>query len=125
MTNILEKAKQHFRDVINGEGLRYIEIAEWGEVNQPVKIYFKPLAALPVKIYSKFIELGTQQTVEAFVDMLILRCLDQEGKPLFKPVDRTEMLRQISPVVVCDIIRKMSDKEKDDHIDAEIAEKNS
>lgn len=125
MSNVLEKAKQHFRNVISGEGLRHIDVPEWGDNGQPLKIYFKPLPALSIKQYSRFIELGTQQTVEAFVEMLILRCLDSEGRALFKPMDKTEMLRHISPIVVCDIIKLMSEKEREEPLDMDTVEKNS
>lgn len=123
---MLEKAKAHFSQVVNGEGLRCILVPEWGEADQPAQIYFKPMASLPVKTYSRLVELGTKQTVEAFIDILILRCLDENGKPLFKLVDKTEMLREISPVVVCDIIRQMSEQEKDmlSLVDVDHVEKN-
>lgn len=110
---MLEKAKAHFKQILAHEGLRCLDVPEWGEANCPAKIYFKPMAALPVKTYSRLVELGSQQTVEAFVDILILRCLDEQGKPLFKTVDKTEMLREISPIVVCEIIQQMSEQEKD------------
>lgn len=111
MSDILEKAKQHFRELVSGEGLRCIEVPEWGQNGQPAQLYFKPLAALPIKTYSRLITLGSEQTVEAFVDILILRCTDAGGVPLFKSVDRTEMLRHISPVVVCQIMTRMSEQD--------------
>jgi len=110
---MLEKAKAHFKHILANEGLHCILVPEWGDENQSAKIYFKPMAAMPVKTYSRLVELGSQQTVEAFVDILILRCLDEQGKPLFKAVDKTEMLREISPIVVCDIIRQMGEAEKE------------
>jgi hypothetical protein len=87
-----------------------------------VKLYFKPLAALSIKTYSRLIALGAEQTVEAFVEMLILRCLNAEGTPIFKSVDKTEMLREISPVVVCQVITRMS--ESDAFVAVEDAKKN-
>jgi hypothetical protein len=124
---MLEKAKAHFKQILDSEGLQCIDVPEWGDKNQPAKIYFKPMAALPVKTYSRLVELGSQQTVEAFLDILILRCLDEQGKPLFKAVDKTEMLREISPLVVCDIIRQMGEAEKEtvSLLNLEIVEKNS
>jgi hypothetical protein len=108
MSILLEKAKQHFAGVVESAGLRCVEVPEWGEAEQPAKLYFKPLSALPIKAYSRLISLGAEQTVEALVEMLILRCVDSESQLLFKMVDKTEMLREISPVVVCQIIQKMS-----------------
>lgn len=116
---MLEKAKLHFRQVVSGEGLQHLVVPEWGNAT----IYFKPMAALPIKIYSQLVTLAAQQTVEAFVDILILRGCDEQGQPLFKAVDKTEMLREISPVVVCDIIRQMSAAESP--LTVEQAEKNS
>lgn len=109
MSQLLEKAKQHFQEIVSSEGLQCIEVPEWGEPHQPAQIYFKPMAALSIKTYSRLIALGAEQTVEALVEMLILRALDSDGQPLFKLVDKMEMLRAISPVVVCDIIKRMSD----------------
>jgi hypothetical protein len=34
MSMILEKAKQHFRAVVSGEGLRTIDVPEWGDAGQ-------------------------------------------------------------------------------------------
>ncbi len=117
MSTLLEQAKTHFRDLIQGQGLHCIEIPEWGEKDKPAKIYFRPLAALPVHTYSKVISFGLQQTVETFIDILILRCLDEQAQPLFRSVDRTEMLRSISPVVVCNIIKQMSEIDGLEHDD--------
>lgn len=111
--SILDNAKQHFKQILEGEGLKCIEVLEWGQNNQPAKIYFKSLSNLSIKTYSQWIALGSQQTVEAFVDMLILRCLDENGFPLFKSAHKTEMLREISPIVVCNIIAQMSAQEKE------------
>ncbi len=131
MPTLLENAKQHFHGILLGQGLHCIEIPEWGEKDKPAKIYFRPLAALPVHIYSKVVALGLQQTVEAFVDILILRCLDENAQPVFRAVDRTEMLRNISPVAVCSIIRQMSEADsleqadKDNSVTIEAFKKSS
>lgn len=121
MSAILEQAKYHFREIVQGKGLHCIEIPEWGEKDKPAKIYFRPLAALPVHIYSKVVALGLQQTVEAFIDILILRCLDENAQPTFRSVDRTEMLRSISPVVVCSIIKQMSEVDSQEQSDKDNA----
>jgi hypothetical protein len=125
MSQLLEHAKQHFRELIQGQGLHCIEIPEWGEKDKPAKLYFRPLAALPVHTYSKVVALGLQQTVEAFVDILILRCIDENAQPIFRSVDRTEMLRNISPVVVCNIIKQMSEVDGQASSDKENSEANS
>lgn len=111
MSELLEKAKAHFSAINSEEGLRCLEVPEWGDKNGPAHLYFKPLATLSIKDYSRFVALGSEQTVESFVDMLILRCLDSEGLPVFKTIDRTEMLRHISPIVVCNIITRMNEQD--------------
>ena len=79
MPTLLDKAKQHFNALVSSEGLHCIAVPEWGEADKPAQLYFKPLAALPIKTYSRLVTLGSEQTVEAFVEMLILRALDSEG----------------------------------------------
>lgn len=111
MSLLLEKAKQHFAEVVVSQGLHCIEVPEWGEPGKPAQLYFRPLSALPIKTYSQLVTLGSAQTVEAFVEMLILRAMNSEGQPLFKIIDKIEMLREISPVVVCRIIRQMSEQD--------------
>ncbi len=106
------------------EGLRCLDVPEWGENNQPAKIYFKPLSSLPIKIYSQLVSLGMQQTVESFVDILILRAVDENGNPLFNALDKTEMLRHISPIVVCDIVKRMSEAEENVGLSLEFDAKN-
>ena len=123
MNTILTNAKAHFQAVMQREGLRCLEVVEWGSSDQPAQIYFKPLSSLPIKIYSQLVSLGTQPSVESFVDILILRALDEHGNPLFKAVDKTEMLRHISAVVVCDVVKRMSEAEEAS-VDLEITAKN-
>lgn len=124
MSSVLTNAKAHFQQIMQREGLRCLDVAEWGENGQPAKIYFKPLSSLPIKIYSQLVALGMQQSVESFVDILILRAVDESGNPLFKALDKTEMLRHISPIVVCDIVKRMSEMEENIGISLEREAKN-
>lgn len=106
---ILDNAKSHFKDLIAGNGIKCIEVAEWGDKDAPAKVYFKPLAALPVQQFSEVAKLATQESVEAFIDILIIRCLDENGAPLFKKTNRLELLRHVSPQVVCSVITQMGE----------------
>lgn len=107
--SILDNAKSHFKDLIAGNGIKCVEVPEWGDKNAPAKVYFKPLAALPVQQFSEVAKLATQESVEAFIDILIIRCLDENGAPLFKKANRLELLRHVSPQVVCSIITQMGE----------------
>jgi len=107
--SILDNAKSHFKDLIAGNGTKCIEVTEWGDKNGPAKVYFKPLAALPVQQFSEVAKLATQESVEAFIDILIIRCLDENGSPLFKKTNRLELLRHVSPQVVCSVITQMGE----------------
>ena len=124
MTTLLNHAKAHFQTILQQEGLKCLQVPEWGKEGEPAKIYFKPLSSLPIKTYSQLVSLGMQQNVESFVDILILRCLDENANPLFKPLDKTEMLRHISPVVVCEIVKQMSDVDKESSVTLEMDAKN-
>ena len=39
--SIIDKAAAQFRERLSGE-LKYVECAEWGEKDKPLKVYYKP-----------------------------------------------------------------------------------
>ena len=64
MSNILENAKKHFKDKLNGE-LKKIVVQEW-----KTDIYYKPVNSFAVE--SRVIQLQQQGlTVEALVESII------------------------------------------------------
>ena len=45
---------------------------------------------------------------EAMVLTIIYRLIDAEGNPLFKKLDKTELLKSVDPDVLADIVNKIN-----------------
>ena len=76
--NILENAKNHFRDKLSGD-LQSVEVPEWGTDGTPAKLYFKP--AINFQSQEKIIKLSEEgKKAEAVVQALIERALNEDGQ---------------------------------------------
>lgn len=101
MSNVLQQAKKHFHSLNSGE-LDSLEVSEWGTT-----VYWKK-GGLNFAQQSKVIELtNAGKTAEALVEMLILRAIDADGKKMFKPVEKTEIMREVDPNVILKIVTAM------------------
>lgn len=111
MSEILNKAKAHFREVL-AQGLRGpIKVPEWD-----TEVWYKP--AINFQQESKIIELQNQgKTADALCEMLIIRALDKNGTPLFNKADKPEIMREIDPAIILRIITDMNDTETQQKVD--------
>ena len=106
MSQILESAKGHFRKKLGG-GLKSIEVPEWSVDGKPSVIYYKP--SLNFLQQEKILALSDQnKKAEAIVEALIQRALDEDGKPIFRSVNRQELMRQVDPDVISRVVGEMS-----------------
>lgn len=106
MSDVLEKAKQHFRSQIaNKQDSFYVP--EWDTT-----IYYKPMNARQQDAIFKLANEG--KIIEAMVENMILRALDEDGKPLFKPVHKVELMRHTDPDVITRIASQMGTIEEPD-----------
>lgn len=120
MSTVLEKAKAHMREKI-GAGLKGpISVPEW-----ETEIWYKPATTFHQE--SKVIELQQQgKTVEALVQTLINRSLDENGKNIFKLADKQDLMRGVDPAVILRVISEMNDEDSYDGENLEqVALKNS
>lgn len=129
MSQVLERAFKQFRDKVAATEILHIDVPQWpDDRGNPTIIYFMPLGALRTEIYSKVFDLIRRASVESAVDIVILRALNEDKTPMFKPINRIEMLKKLDPEVLLDIISKMGEldaaySEKPVH-DLEDVEKN-
>lgn len=94
--NIMSKATGHFKAKMNG-GLECYEVKEWD-----AKIWFKPSATIKqTEAVMKLHQEG--KTMEAMVETLIMRALDEEGTPLFKSADKFELMNGVDPLVITEV----------------------
>lgn len=111
-TRVLDAAMAHFKDVLS-QGLKGpITVKEWGGVN----IYYKPATSFHQE--AKIVELQAQgKTVEALVQTLITRALDENGKPIFNLADKPELMRAVDPNVILRIITEINDPENNEKVE--------
>ncbi|MFQ5510130.1 MAG: hypothetical protein ACE5FN_12480 [Leptospirillia bacterium] len=103
MSEILEKAKGHFKERLSA-GLGAIEVPEWGTT-----IHFRPLNLRERDRIHRF---AAKDSLEALVETLIVRALDADGKPIFKSVHRTELMREVDPEVIARVCEEMNRAER-------------
>ena len=104
--SVINNATKHFKEKLAG-GLEWLEVPEW-----ETKIYFKPSATL--KQTEAVVALhGKGQVMEALVTVLIMRALDEEGKPLFKQADKFELMNGVDPEVVIRVANHILNTEPD------------
>ncbi len=134
MSTIIERAFKQYKTKMAGTTLLSVEVPEWPDDNGlPSVLYFRPASALRFREFSRFLDLARQQSVEAALDILMLRALDEQQNPLFKPAQRAELIRSLDPEVVLKIIKRMGEQEElytAEHDEVgqslvEVAEKNS
>lgn len=115
MSDILERAKAHFKSRVSGE-MDCIDVPEWG-----AKIYFKPMNLVEQNKIYKHIREGS---LEALVETLIVRARNEDGSKMFKPMNRIELMKHVDPKVIERICNEMAGDDDAD-MDVEGAEKNS
>jgi len=75
------------------------------------KIYFKPLGALSVEKFDVVLAAEEKQNIAGMIEVLIVRAMDKDGKPLFNPMDRIQMKKQLGPLLLAEIYQMMRNAE--------------
>jgi hypothetical protein len=112
--NPIDQITKHFRAKLSGNLSKH-HVEEWN-----MDVYYRPITTL--KQEAKIVELSSQgKSVEALVETIIQKALDAEGKPLFKPLDKTVLMNEADPKIVLDLARVLNGS---DLPDIEEVEKN-
>lgn len=112
MSEVLNRAKAHFKEVMSQDLKGPIHVPEWD-----ANIYYKPASNFAQE--AQIVELTQQnKTVEALVMTLILRSLDAEGKPIFNKANRAEFMRSVDPQIILRIINEMNEITDMDMVEA-------
>lgn len=115
--DILDKARSHFREVMSGE-LHSFYIEEWDTT-----FYYKK--GTNFKQEAKILELQQQgKTAEALIQMIITRCLDENGKRVFSEASKTELMNSVDPAVIVKIVGCLNPSDDDEDLSVEDAAKN-
>lgn len=103
----IDKVTKQFQTKIGAE-LKKHHVAEW-----ELDIYFRDVTTLRQE--AKIVELASAgKSVEALVETIITKALDQEGKPLFTQADKTALMNEADPAIVLSLSRVLNGGELPD-----------
>jgi len=102
--SIKDNAKDQFKDKLSGE-LNEIDVPEWGD-----KIYFKN--AITGKKQGQIMSLYDKgKIVDSVCMSLIMRALDKDGNPIWRPSELNELLREYDLDVIARVVEQIADTE--------------
>lgn len=97
----IDLVKKHFQSKISG-ALNKHHVPEWG-----IDVYYRSTTTL--KQEAKIVELTSQgKTVEALVEAIIAKSLDETGKALFSPYDKSVLMNEADPTVILNLSRVLN-----------------
>ena len=80
----IDNAKKHFAE----QDVKVIEVPEWGDENQSLKIYSKPLTLAET---SKLYKMSKEDDLTMMAYVLIYKALDENGDKLFDLSDKDQV----------------------------------
>lgn len=99
--NVLEKAQGHYKSICAKDPLE-IHVPEWDST-----VYVRP--EFNLQNQGEIAELANKEKLsEAMVMTLIHRLVDGEGKPVFKKIQKTELLRTVDANVIARIVGEIN-----------------
>ena len=106
MTRTIDRAVKHFDELVSKK-LQSIHIEEWDTT-----IYFR--GTMTWAEQSRILDLSSQQkTSDALIETILIRCLDEQGKPLFTKADKTMLTHSVDPEVLLNIVSRMNANQPD------------
>lgn len=97
----IEAIKAHFQNKIAGN-LNKHHVEEWG-----IDVYYRTTTSL--KQEARIVELSSQgKTVEALVESIIMKALDEAGNPLFNQYDKAALMNEADPTLVLNLSRVLN-----------------
>ena len=104
--SVLGNATQHFRNALSQE-LKSVEVPEWDTT-----VYFKTATTFASE--KKILDLHSKgETVEALVETLIAKSLDNDGNRVFSNADKVLLMREVDPEVIIRIVTAMNDAKEE------------
>jgi len=98
--SVIDRVKDHFES----QGVKTINVAEWGEEGQPLVIYSKPFTMAEKRNLFK----GTKNDdIGVLVDVIVLKARDKDGNKIFKLDDKQVLLNSADPEVIAKVSTEM------------------
>ncbi len=96
--SIIDTAINHF----SIKGQKEIEVKEWNTV-----FYVKPLN---LDEQRRLYEKSQNNQVEALVDLIIMKCLNEKGDKVFSLSDKQKLLTECDPNVITDLASRITNE---------------
>ena len=100
MSNVIDRVKEHFES----QGVKTIEVAEWGEEGQPLVIYCSPFTLAEKRNLFKG---AKTDDLGVLVDAIMMKSKDKDGNKLFKLDDKQVLLNKADPDVIARVATEM------------------
>ncbi len=91
--SVIDRVKDHFES----QGVKIINVAEWGEEGQPLVIYSTPMSLAEKRNLFKS---AKDNDLGIMVDVITLKSKDKEGNKVFKLDDKQTLMNKADPEVI-------------------------
>jgi hypothetical protein len=100
----IENAVKHFAE----QDVKVIEVPEWGDEENPLKIYSKPLTLAET---SKLYKMSQEDDLTMMAYVLIYKALDENGDKLFDLSDKNSLLNKVDREVLVNVAQQIMGQE--------------
>jgi hypothetical protein len=97
---VIDRVKAHFEQ----QGVKKIEVAEWGEEGKPLVIYCSPFTLGEKRNLFKG---AKNDDLGVLVDAIVLKAKDSEGNKIFKLDDKLTLLNNADANVIARVSTEM------------------
>jgi len=98
--SVIDRVKEHFES----QGVKTINVAEWGEEGQPLVIYSSPFTLAEKRNLFKG---ARNDDLGVLVDAIMLKAKDKDGNKIFKLDDKQILLNKADPDVIARVSTEM------------------
>lgn len=101
---VLDNARAHFASI----GLRHKDVPEWGErdaegkVVKPLRVFWYPMTLAEKQKARTLAE--SEGRVLSLADVLLMKALGEDGKPMFTLDDKHFLRHKVHPDVLADLV---------------------
>ena len=91
--SVIDRVKEHFES----QGVKKINVAEWGEEGQPLVIYSSPMSLAEKR---NLFKTAKDNDLGIMVDVIALKSRDKDGNKIFKIDDKQTLMNKADPEVI-------------------------
>ena len=100
----IDNAVKHFAE----QDVKVIQVPEWGDEDNPLKIFSKPLTLAET---SKLYKMSKDDDLTMMAYVLIYKALDENGDKLFDLSDKNSLLNKVDREVLVNVAQQIMGQE--------------